>query len=105
MSTFKEMASIKDKVRVLLAQKPKTRDSDEYLIAMFWWQEDFDFFNDASKTAKDFLGSFSSGKFTKPESIRRVRQKIMEQHPELRGKSYIERRKQAVEVKQNIKTL
>jgi hypothetical protein len=43
-------------------------------------------------SAYDFLQLFSRGKFTNSESIRRVRAKIQEENPALRGKNYENRK-------------
>ena len=50
----------------------------------------------------DFLEVFSQGKLTHPESIRRCRQKIQEQNPELRGGNYNQRKEDGDNMNQQI---
>lgn len=81
-----------DKVLKALNEDARTRDNDNLLIALIWYAE-------ISRQGEspdnypsiDFLKSFSLGKFTSAESIRRCRQKLQEDFPGLRGKSYATR--------------
>jgi hypothetical protein len=81
------LQTIKSRVEDFLRKDPRTRDSDNLLIARIWYEE-------VSETLPivEFLKKFSTGSYTSPESIRRVRQKTQELNPELRGKSYKERK-------------
>lgn len=45
----------------------------------------------------------ATGKLSKPESIRRTRQKLQEMYPELRGKNYRERQRHQKQVKSEIR--
>ena len=85
-----QMKTIKDKVRALLERFPEVRDSDSHLVATFYYYE---IGETAIKvmTGYDVLKELASGNLTNAESIRRVRQKLQEKHPELRGKSYVRR--------------
>lgn len=88
--TFYQMTKAKDKVQWLLQQYPHLRDSDERLIANYWYyQIGGDRFN--LMTAQDLLDMFCMGKLTNAETIRRCRAKLQEQHPELRGLTYLGR--------------
>ena len=70
-------------VKEILIRFPKTRDCDKKLIARFWsWEKR------KKNITGDFLEEFYKGKFANSETIRRCRQKIQENHPELRGKNY-----------------
>lgn len=104
MNVFKNMVSIKDKVKSLLVRFPHLKDDDNKLLSYFWFyqvgEEDI-----KVSSAQDLLRKLSDGDLTASESIRRVRQKLQEQHPELRGKSYKARKKESIEVKQEIKNL
>lgn len=104
MNVFENMSSIKDRVLSLLLKFPLTRDNDNKLLSYFWFYEvgETDIEN---STAKELLIKLSNGELTTSESIRRVRQKLQEEHVELRGKSYRARKKEAEIVKQNIKNL
>lgn len=73
----------KEIVRKILIKFPKTRDCDKKLIARFWsWEKR------KKNITGDFLEEFYKGKFANPETIRRTRAKLQENHPELRGKNY-----------------
>lgn len=77
-----------DKVLKALNEDARTRDNDNLLIALIWYNE---LERSDNISAIDFLKSYSVGKFTSAESIRRCRQKLQEDFPGLRGKSYATR--------------
>ena len=103
MKLLPEMAKIKDRVKALLVSIPHLRDSDNRLIATIWKH---DLFNQGSPsltiTAYDFLKFYSEGKLTNAETIRRVRQKLQEENPELRGTVNEARQKEGEEVRKTI---
>lgn len=78
-----------DKVLKQLNEDARTRDNDNLLIAKIWYYEMAP--NSENYSALDFLKSYASGKFTSAESIRRCRQKLQEDFPGLRGKTYTKR--------------
>lgn len=78
-----------DKVMKQLNEDPRTRDSDDLLIAKIWFTEVSP--DDLSKSVLEFLTMFARGHFTSAESIRRCRQKLQQELPGLRGKSYAAR--------------
>lgn len=83
----------KQKVLNLLMNKPELRDSDNKLIARFWHNEmSGKGMNPSELSAYEMLCMFAESKLTNPETIRRMRQKLQEQHKELRGKKYQERK-------------
>ena len=83
----------KDVIIDLLTNKEHLRDNDQALIANIWWRELVTQGKDKS-SAFEMLKVFSEGKLSNPESIRRSRQKIQEEQPELRGDSYWFRHKE-----------
>ena len=100
-----QIKNVKAKITNLLKEKQEYRDSDNKLIARIWADQTID--NDGRKiarkiTAQDFLLAFREGQYTCPESIRRCRQKIQEQNPDLRGDSYKQRKKKGEEMKKEI---
>ena len=104
MSVFSEMKNIKDKVAFLLETKESLRDDDNKLIASYFLNEiGRDKVNDMS--AMDLLKLIGFGKLTSTESIRRVRAKLQEDRPELRGTNYKERQEEANNVRGQIKRL
>lgn len=92
---------IRDEVRHWLHHRPDSRDSDEKLCALIWWGE-MKALGMIDTTAQKLLTALSNGKFTSPESIRRTRQKIQEEEPELRGKSYVARKAHTKKVKEQL---
>ena len=99
---FEKLVSTKDKVKMLLRDYPHLRDSDNKLIANFWYQE-IKKNNQTSLIA--FLDDFANSKYTSPESIRRCRQKIQEQHPELKGRNHRFKKKEGESLRKEIKDL
>jgi hypothetical protein len=104
MSVFLKMKNIKSKVEYLLRKTPHLRDSDNKLVATFWWHE-MGKEKTELMTGFDFLDTLSRGKLSSSISIVRVRRKLQEQYPELRGETYIDREKEAEEVRRNIDKL
>lgn len=103
---IKQIKHIKKKIIALLREKDEYRDDDNKLIARVWFDQTGNDENGKSiakqTTAHDFLLAFRDGQYINPESIRRCRQKVQEQNPFLRGKSYKERSKKGDEFKQSI---
>ena len=92
--------TIKDKVQKLITENPHLRDNDEKLMANIWYQESEE---KGVESLFDFLRRYSNGEFSNSESIRRIRQKIQETNPELRGSAYKNRTTEKVtEVRQDL---
>jgi hypothetical protein len=104
MSVFLNMKNMKDRVEYLLRKTPRLQDSDNKLVATFWWHE-MGKEQTQLMTGYDFLEVLSQGKLSSSISIVRVRRKLQEQYPELRGEMYIQREKESEEVRQNIHKL
>ncbi len=77
----------------LLEQYPQTRDNDNLLMSMIWRKES-NLFN--------FFHRLESGKLTPAETIRRCRQRLQLDHPELRGTMYELRQKHQAKVKKDL---
>lgn len=99
------MKSIKDDVREIMQLSEDYKNNDNKLIAMYYYKKygGKDVFE--SKSAMDFLKGFAKGQFPLPDSITRVRRKLQEQEPSLRGSAYKERHKNETEVRNNIHKL
>ena len=102
---IKRMKNMKGEVRQLLKDNDSCRDSDAKLVATFYYKkfggkEVFE-----KKTAFDFLKVLAEGKIPFPDYITRVRRKLQETEPELRGASYKKRHKLSDEVTTNIHKL
>ena len=83
----------KEVVKQLLIDKPHLRDSDPKLISTYWWLELKRKDIDPNKmTGFDFMKMFADGKLTNIKTIERMRRKLQEECPELRGKLYVARK-------------
>ncbi len=100
---IKKLKQAKDKVKALLIKSPHLRDDDNKLIATYYYHESQS--NLLKITALDFLHEFADGKFTNPETIRRCRQRLQEECPELRGKLWHEKQHAGNEVKKEVVNL
>lgn len=102
--TFYKMNKAKDRVQYLLEQFPHLRDSDERLIASYWYYQiggdRFDLM-----TAKDLLDMYCTGKLANAETIRRCRAKLQEQIPSLRGTNYAARLEEGDDFTQEVHEL
>jgi hypothetical protein len=94
-----QMRLIKDKVISLLTADAKYREDDNKLIARIWYQESL-LLN--CNTSVDLLTALAKGKLSSAESIRRSRQKVQEEMPELRGRNYKERQEESGQVKKDL---
>lgn len=77
-----DLQQVAVKVFSLLTDNLKCRDDDRLLLVEIWTRE---------KKSKDLDGFFQElldGSISHPESIRRMRQKLQEKHPSLRGDRY-----------------
>lgn len=82
MSQILDLQNVACKVYSILTDYPLTRDDDKLLLIEIWSKE---------SQAKDIAGLFNElleGTLSHFESIRRMRQKIQEKHPSLRGEKW-----------------
>lgn len=93
MGILKQMGNIRGKVKNLLEKHPHLRDNDLPLIASIYYKEAGGKVALEQMSGMDFLTFFAEGKFTHSESIRRIRAKLQEEFPHLRGKNYSTRKK------------
>lgn len=105
MSQFlQHIANTKEVVIYFLEKHPHLRDDDNKLIANIWNREMKGMGIDpAVATSFELLGLYAAGKLTNSETIRRSRQKIQEEQPELRGNNYKIRQEAGKEITKNIK--
>jgi hypothetical protein len=86
-----DLSSIGPKVSSILKQNIQARDDDKILVYEIWSLES------KAITLTEFFQEFLSGKLSHFESIRRIRQKLQEMNPDLRGKKWsIRHRMEAV---------
>jgi len=103
MKLIREMSLVKDRVKALLEKHPHLRDSDNKLIATIWQQDLLNkYFNPNEINANTFLRLYSNNELTNAETIRRVRQKLQEENPELRGTVNEARQKEGEAVRREI---
>jgi hypothetical protein len=79
----------KEIIKQMMLDKPDLKDNDNKLIATYWFKE-LQRKNIYPKTitALDFLRKYADAELTNAETIRRMRAKLQEEHPELRGRAY-----------------
>lgn len=80
--------NLKDEVKWMLEALPYCRDNDNRLIVEIWNRYVPHKFHPKQYGLSHFLAHFADGKYPSPESIRRVRQKLQQHYPELRGYKY-----------------
>ena len=100
---FKTLKTNKDKVEMLLIKHPTLRDNDNKLIATFWFKQLGDSIDNMQ--GYDLLKHFANGNLTNTETIRRIRQKIQQTTPDLRGFNYNKRRDAGDDVSNQINDL
>lgn len=100
-----KMKSIKNDVRELLIKYPHYKDNDSKLISAFYYFKYGGKNVLEKKTAMEFLTDFANGKFPFPDTITRVRRKLQESEPELRGENYKKRHQHDNDVKKSIHKL
>jgi hypothetical protein len=85
--------TVRTRVEKMLIAYPALKDDDCQLIAQYWYNEASSMGKDLTKmSALQLLGLIADGKFTSSETIRRDRQMLQMTKPELRGKSYVQRK-------------
>jgi hypothetical protein len=79
----------KETIRKLLIKTPYLRDSDNKLIATIWFKEiEAKELDPNTISAYDFLKLYAASAVSNAETIRRMRAKLQEECPELRGEVY-----------------
>ncbi len=82
MSDIFDLKSVGLKVYSILTDFPDARDDDRLLLIHIWSRE-----TNASDMESFFM-EMLDGKISHFESVRRMRQKLQEQHPNLRGSKW-----------------
>ncbi len=88
---------LKDRVEDCLKIIPRTRNSDRFLIACIWDSESI------GLTRMEFLEALIEGDLSNPESIRRQRQLLQKEHPELRGTNQSHRKSDEQEIREMVR--
>jgi hypothetical protein len=83
----------KKEIEKLLTRSPHLKDSDNKLIATYWLRElEHKGLNPYKSSAYDFLKLYAEAEVTNAETIRRMRAKLQEEKPNLRGVAYNKRK-------------
>ena len=82
-------------VKLRLEASTKVRDDDSLLIAQIWRDQLEEL---GAKTSYDVLNAIAGKLLYSPESIRRSRQKVQQDNPNLRGTVYNKRHEKEIEV-------
>jgi len=82
-------------VKKRLENSTKMRDDDALLMADIWRQQLAEL---GAKSVYDVLNAIAGRMVTSPESIRRSRQKVQQDYPNLRGTVYNQRHAKEIEV-------
>lgn len=85
MTIAESFKSVGMKVYELLEHCAEARDDDRLLLSIIWGGE--------VNASGDFLEALQDGTLSHPETIRRIRQKLQEEYPPLRGKKWALRHK------------
>lgn len=101
MNLIPDIQNMKQAVIKLLTDFPHLRDNDLKLLANVWHWEIKNKHPECIYS-KDTLRLLAEGKLTNPETIRRTRQKVQEEFPDLRGTSYLKRKITGDNVRKNI---
>jgi len=90
---------LSDKVKNILIRNPETRDDDMLLLSLIWNSERV--FGDST----DLLASIGAGELPNPESVRRSRQLLQQENPDLRGDKYKKRQNYVKAFKKQVREL
>ena len=74
-------------VRTVLERVPVTRDNDMKLLS-YVWAEAVGYERIKKVTCHELFDLMNDGKLPAPETIRRARQRLQQNNPNLRGKNY-----------------
>lgn len=91
-----------EQIKELLIAKPTYRDNDRKLIAHIWYKECIKL-KLLTPDVKLFLDNFADGKLMHPETIRRYRQELQANNPELRTELWEDKHKTAKVIAKKIK--
>jgi hypothetical protein len=90
-------------VKSALTDYPELRDSDAKLIAILWTVELSESgYALSNLPTQKFMQILADGKLTSSETITRVRRRLQEQYPELRGAKYNQRQANQEKVKKDL---
>ena len=89
---------LRNVVKELLEEWPITRDEDSRLVCNVWWREAGGSNVVQKLMAPDFMSKIVDGSLSSWETITRIRRKLQEEIPDLRGKKWDSRHNQQTNV-------
>mgnify|MGYP003147911329 FL=1 len=89
---------LRNVIKELLEEYPIIRDEDRRLVCNVWWLEMGGSASVKKLTAPDFMNKVANGSLSSWETITRIRRKLQEEIPDLRGKKWDSRHNQQVKV-------
>ena len=98
-----KIRSISSVVREILTEYPETRNSDRLLILKVWAAQN-PYLRNKTHSFVEFSKGFIGNEYADTESIRRSRQKIQQESPELKGTMNNQKQGLAEGVRANINT-
>lgn len=89
-------------VATQLGQYPETRDNDLLLVFKVWMAQMGGLNEVEARVLRQILRAHNNKLISNFETIRRTRQKLQEENPDLRGKKYNNRQDQAEKFRKEI---
>lgn len=96
-----QLKTKKHLVEKILTKYPESKDDDLDLLARIWYI-DLLKLGWVSESIIPLCQALKSGLLTPPDTIMRVRRKLQEVNPQMRGEAYIDRQNYSKKVKQKI---
>jgi len=91
------------KIEELLRSKAYLRDCDKKLTTHIWYRQLLEHNIDPENyTTTDFLRLYADGKISTDATVIRLRAKLQEEYPELRGQKYLARLQKQEKVKKDL---
>ena len=101
-AVVEKLKNLHDVVEYHLTNDYRMRDDDNLLVATVWYnQTKKKGYDPRHMTSFDFMQLYIKGQIATADAITRVRRKLQEQHPPLRGSKWDERHTEANDVKYN----
>ena len=108
MSRFKvngKRGDVRHNVKLLLEEYPELRDNKLLCTVKYWYFVDFEkkhHLDPKQVSAMDFMKGYKQGVFENQASIDRQWQKVQEDYPHLRGKTWAKRQEHSKVVKKDL---
>ena len=87
-----KLTHLKSEVKRMLQEQPNLRDNDNLLCAKIWMRELNTMGISIKEPSIEFFKKYAGGIMSLAPSVKRVRAKLQEECPNLRGKTYVERK-------------